>query len=555
MAKKSKKVKPKDKPQKDTKPSAAENKKQKKIDSMSFEDKLWETAELLIGAVSPSEYKNIALGLMFVKFISDRYEERRKEIENETSNPKSEIYSKTDEKKKYWLNLKDQYSSKGVFYLKEGDRWNDLKKIISTEKNLGIKIDAMLDQIEKDNPSLTGVLPKVFSGAPIPNENLQQLVELFDSITTHDSSKDAFGRIYEYFMRNFSKKLGEKGGEFFTPESIVRLLVEILEPYQGIVYDPTCGSGGMFVQSYKFLQAHKDKNQNTKQGISIYGVEKKNEVLRICKMNLAIRGIESKNIVLGDCFLDHPHSKLKANRVIANPPFNLREWGYEKLKEDARFQKYGIPTPSKAGGNYAFMEHMLYHLDEKDGRMGIVLANGSMASSGTEGKIRQNMVEDDILDCMVALPTNLFFTVTIPACLWFFTKNKDDGKTRKRKGETLFIDARKIFTKIDRVLNELSVEQIERIAGTYRSYIGEKGYPKYKDIAGYCKVVTKDEIAKNNYVLTPGRYVGAEDIEDDDEPFEEKMKKLTAEYAKLSEESTKLDKEIRKNLKEIGFEI
>lgn len=526
----------------------------KQLESMSFEDKLWETAELLIGAVSPSEYKNIALGLMFLKFISDRYEERKLEIEKETRDPKSDIYCKTDKQREYFLNLKDQYTQEGIFFLKPGDKWSDLKKIVASEKNLGIKIDNMLLEIEKDNPSLENVLPKVFAGAPIPNENLQQLIELFDTIPTSDSAKDTFGRIYEYFMGKFSKKLGEKGGEFFTPESIVRLLVEILEPYEGKIYDPTCGSGGMFVQSYKFLQAHKNEG-SSKGGISIYGVEKRNEVWRICKMNLAIRGIDSKNIARGDCLLENPFAKLKANRVLANPPFNQREWGHEQIKEDKTFAEFGTPTPSKPGGNYAFMSHMLYHLDEKDGRMGLVLANGSMAAGGNEGKIREKIVRADRVDCMIALPTNLFFTVTIPACLWFFTKNKNDGKTRKRNGEVLFIDARKIFTKIDRVLNEFSPEQIEKIAGTYRSYIGEKGYPKYEDVAGYCKVATIKDIEKNNFVLTPGRYVGAEEIEDDDEPFEEKMKKLVKEYADLSEQSKTLDKEIRKNLKELGFGI
>jgi len=513
----------------------------------SFEDKLWDTAELLRGKVAPSAYKDIALGLLFLKFISYWYDQRRVEIEKQNKN-------KTEKERNYLLNLKDSYSSKGVFYLKEGDKWDDLVKIVSSEKNLAIKIDNMIQEIENDNAELENVLPKVFAGSGIPNQNLQQLIENFDSISTQDISKDSFGRIYEYFLRNFSKKLGEKGGEFFTPESIVRLLVEIIEPYQGIIYDPTCGSGGMFVQSYKFLQAHENEKQNGK-GISVYGVETRSDIWRICKMNLAMRGIEAKNIKCADCLLEHPFEKVKANRILANPPFNMGEWGHAKLKDDIRFAKYGTPSEGKPGGNYAFMSHMIHHLDEKDGKLGLVLANGSMSAAGKEEKIRQKIVEDDLIDCMVALPTNLFYTVTIPACLWFITKNKDDGKSRKRKGETLFIDARKIFTPVDRAHNELSPEQIEKIAGTYRSFIGEKGYPKYKDEAGYCKAVKIKDIEKNNFVLTPGRYVGAEEIEDDGEPFQDKMKRLTQEYAKLSEESKKLDIEIRKNLKEIGFEI
>ena len=511
----------------------------------SFEDKLWDVAELLRGKVAPSAYKDIALGLLFLKFISYWYDQRRAEIKKSSKN-------KTEKERNYLLNLKDSYTSKGVFFLKDGDRWDDLTKIVSSEKNLAIKIDNMIQEIENDNLELENVLPKVFAGSDIPNQNLQQLIENFDSISTHEISRDFFGRIYEYFLRNFSKKLGEKGGEFFTPESIVRLLVEVIEPYRGIIYDPTCGSGGMFVQSYKFLRAHQNGNWR---GISVYGVESRSDIWRICKMNLAMRGIEAKNITCADCLLEHPYERVRANKILANPPFNMGKWGYPKIKDDVRFAKYGTPNDGKPGGNYAFMSHMIYHLDEKDGKLGLVLANGSMSARGTEGKIRQKIIEDDLIDCMVALPTNLFYTVTIPACLWFITKNKDDGKSRKRKGETLFIDARKIFTPVDRAHNELSAEQIERIAGTYRSFIGKKGYPKYKDELGYCKAVKISDIEKNNFVLTPGRYVGAEDIEDGGGSFSDKMARLTQEYAKLSNESKQLDKKIRKNLKEIGFEF
>ena len=513
----------------------------------SFEDKLWDTAELLRGKVAPSAYKDIALGLLFLKFISYWYDQRRTKLEKEHKD-------KSEKERNYLLNLKDSYTSKGVFFLKEGDKWDDLVKIVSSEKNLAIKVDSMIQEIENDNDQLENVLPKVFAGSGIPNQNLQQLIENFDSISTHEISKDSFGRIYEYFLRNFSKKLGEKGGEFFTPESIVQLLVEIIEPYEGIVYDPTCGSGGMFVQSYKFLQAHKDEQKNGK-GISVYGVETRSDIWRICKMNLAMRGIEAKNIVNADCLLEHPHEKVKANFVLANPPFKMAMWGYEKLKDDVRFSKYGTPSSGKPGGDYAFMSHMIHHLDEKDGKMGLVLDNGSMSVGGTERIIRQKIVEDDLIDCMVALPKNLFYTVAIPACLWFITKNKDDGKSRKRRDEVLFIDARKIFTPIDRAQYELSSEQIQKIAGTYRSFIGEKGYPKYEDVAGYCKVVKIADIKKKNFVLTPGIYVGAKEIEDNGESLEDKMKQLTSEYAKLSEESKNLDIKIRKNLKELGFEV
>ena len=511
----------------------------------SFEDRLWDVAEILRGKVAPSAYKDIALGLLFLKFISYWYDQRRVEIENDNRD-------KTGKEQNYLLNLKDSYASKGVFFLKDGDKWDDLAKSAASEKNLAIRIDNMIQEIENDNPELENVLPKVFAGSGIPNQNLQQLIENFDTISTYEISRDSFGRIYEYFLRNFSKKLGEKGGEFFTPESIVRLLVEVIEPYQGIIYDPTCGSGGMFVQSYKFLQAHQNGNGRE---ISVYGVESRSDIWRICKMNLAMRGIEAKNIMCANCLLEHPYEKVRANRILANPPFNMGEWGHSKIKDDVRFAKYGTPNDGKSGGNYAFMSHMIHHLDEKDGKLGLVLANGSMTAGGTEGKIRQKIIEDDLIDCMVALPTNLFYTVTIPACLWFITKNKDDGKSRRRKSETLFIDARKIFTPVDRAHNELSAEQIERVAGTYHSFIGKKGYSKYENKLGYCKVVKISDIKKNNFILTPGRYVGTENIEDDGEPFSDKMTRLTQEYGSLSNESRQLDKKIRRNLKELGFEI
>jgi len=342
---------------------------------------------------------------------------------------------------------------------------------------------------------------------------------------------------------------GRRGGQFYTPRSVVKLMVEILEPFKGIVFDPACGSGGMFVQSHKFLAARRRK----KSDLSIYGQEVIDGIWRICKMNLALRGIDTSNIYLGDSLKNDkfPDNK-KANFILANPPFNVKEWGYDQLSADKRWE-YG--TPKDTNANYAFMQHMLHHLDDKNGRMGLVLANGSMNVTGVEEEIRKKIVDADLVDCMIALPEGLFSTTPIPACLWFFAKKKDNGRYRKRTGETLFIDARKIFTPIDRIQNEFSIEQLEKIAGTYLSFVGEKGYPKYKDVLGYCKKVTKEEIAENGYALTPGRFVGVEDIEDDGEPFEDKMKKYVAEYAKLSEESKTLDKQIHANLKELGFEI
>lgn len=511
--------------------------------SKSLEDQLWGTAEQLRGSVEASEYKYIGLGLMFLKFISDRFEETKEEIIKSC---------KTEKERKYLVEDKDEYLKKNVFFLPKNCRWDELKATASSERNLGLRIDKMLLDIEKENPVLSGVLPKVYGTSTIANENLAELINLFSDqkFGTKDAiHHDTFGKAYEFFIKKFAMEEGRRGGEFYTPRSVVRLLVEILEPYEGRIYDPTCGSGGMFVQSIKFIEAHQGKKEKT----SIYGQEVKDGIWRICKMNLALRGIDTSNIFLGDSLKkdQFPENK-KANRVIANPPFNLKEWGYQQLSEDKRW-KFGIPAKNNA--NFAFMQHMLYHLDDKDGRMGLVLANGSMSVGGIEGEIRKKIIEADLVDCMIALPSNLFFTTTIPACLWFFTKNKDNGKTRKRKGETLFIDARKIFSPISRVQNELSEKQIERITGTYRSYIGEEEYPKYKDESGYCKVAKIEEIAKNKYVLTSGRYVGAEDIEEDDEPFEEKMKRFLGEYAKISEQSKELDKQIRKNMNELGFEI
>jgi len=509
----------------------------------SLETQLWETAEQLRGSVEASEYKYIGLGLMFLKFISDRFEERKQEISDS---------AKSEKQREFLVEDKDEYLKKGVFFLPKDCRWDKLQASAASEKNLGLKIDKMLLDVEKENSVLSGVLPIVYGRTTLANENLAELVNLFSDqkFGTKDAiHHDTFGKAYEFFIKKFAKEEGRRGGEFYTPKSVVQLLVEILEPYEGRIYDPTCGSGGMFVQSLKFIESHQGKKEKT----AIYGQEVKDGIWRICKMNLALRGIDTSNIYLGNSLKNDkfPENK-KANRIIANPPFNMKEWGYSQLSEDKRWT---FGTPAKNNANFAFMQHMLYHLDEKVGRMGLVLANGSMSAGGIEGEIRKRIIEADLVDCMIALPSNLFFTTTIPACLWFFTKNKDDKKTRKRKGETLFIDARKIFTPISRVQNALSDIQIQDIADTYSSYIGEKGKSKYKDVAGYCKISTIGEIAKNNFVLTPGRYVGAEEVEDDDEPFEDKMKGLLKEFGELSEQSKILDKEIRKNMKVLGFEI
>jgi type I restriction enzyme M protein len=508
----------------------------------SLEKSLWESAEQLRGTVEVSNYKYIALGLMFLKFISDRFEERKKEIEKST---------KSDKERAILVEDKDSYLEKNIPFLDKGCRWDDLMKMAS-QRNLGLKIDQILRKIEQTNPMLSDVTPQVFTDSKIANENLTALINEFSKIgfgTKEALDTDTFGRAYEYFIGKFAMNEGRRGGQFYTPRSVVKLLVEILEPYKGIIYDPACGSGGMFVQSQKFLKAHDGKNSD----ISIHGQEVIDGIWRIAKMNLILRGMDASNIHLGDSLKNDkfPENK-KANFILANPPFNVKKWGYEQLESDKRW-KYG--TPKDTNANYAFMQHMLFHLDDKNGRMGLVLSNGSMNASGVEEEIRKKIVDADLLDCMIALPKGLFSTTGIEACIWFFTKNKSNGQYRKRNGETLFIDARRIFTPINRALNKFSDEQLEKITGTYRSFVGEKVYAKYKDESGYCKVVTKEEIANKGYALTPGRYVGAKEIEDDGEPFPDKMKRLTSEYDRSTKESAKLDKEIHKNLKEIGFEI
>ena len=510
---------------------------------LTLEESLWETAEQLRGTVEVSQYKYIALGLMFLKFITDRFEERRKEISDSC---------KSDKKREFLIEDEDSYTEKGVFYLKKGSRWSDLMKA-ATQKNLGIKIDQMFRDIEQTNIVLTGVFPQIFASSNIANENLTELVNMFSKIgfgTKEKLDLDSFGRSYEFFIKKFAMNEGRRGGQFYTPKSVVKLLVEILEPYQGIIFDPTCGSGGMFVQSHKFIEAHKGK----KEDVSIYGQEVIDGIWRLCKMNLALRGIDSSNIYLGDSLKNNkfPLNK-KANFILANPPFNVKEWGYEQLKEDKRFREFGNPTPTKAGGNFAFMEHMLYHLDEENGRMGLVLANSSMTIAGTEGEIRSKIIDADLVDCMVYLPKQMFYTVQVSACIWFLTKNKNDGKTRNREGETLFIDARNTYTQTTRVQREFSEEQINKIANTYKSYVDMDGYQKYEDIQGFCKIETKDEIKNRNYVLTPARYVGAEQIDDDDELFEKKFPQLVNEYTSLLKKSQKTEKEISKMIEEFGF--
>jgi type I restriction enzyme M protein len=409
-------------------------------------------------------------------------------------------------------------------------------------------VDDAMTAIERDNPTLKAVLPKDYARPALDKSRLGQLIDLISNIMVGDEenrSKDTIGRVYEYFLSQFASAEGKKGGEFYTPRCIVRLLVEMLEPYKGRVYDPCCGSSGMFVQSEEFIVAHGGRIGN----LSIYGQESNYTTWRLARMNLAIRGIEGQ-IAHGDSFHSDRHPDLKADFILANPPFNVSDWRGELLKDDKRW-KYGMPPPGNA--NFAWVQHMIHHLAPA-GLAGFVLANGSMSSNQSgEGYIRKNILEAGLVDCMVALPGQLFYSTQIPACLWFLARDKKNGRFRDRRGEVLFIDTRKLGRMVDRTHRELTDENIARIAGTYHAWREEKDSGKYVDMSGFCKSATLDEIRKHGYVLTPGRYVGAEALEENGEPFEEKIKRLVAQLREQQAEAAKLDAKIARNLKELGY--
>ncbi|MBW2966837.1 type I restriction-modification system subunit M [Candidatus Woesearchaeota archaeon] len=508
-------------------------------EGISFEKELWKACCRLRGSIESSQYKHVVLGLLFLKFISDSYEEKREELVKKISDKKDKLYTENEEDKKYILNDKDRYD----FFIPEKARWSFLK-LNAGQTDLPKKVDDAMQLIENVNKQLLGGLcPKIYLRIRIPYDALGELINIFTKIevgTKKGKENDTFGRVYEYFIKMFAMEEGRRGGEFYTPQSIVKLLVEILEPYKGRIFDPACGSGGMFVQSLKFVKAHKGK----KTDISIYGQESIDATWRLCNWNLIFRKIEG-HIELGNTYWNDKFSDLKADFILANPPFNDSEWKREDTDADKRWI-YGTVPNSNA--NYAWIQHFITHLNNK-GMAGFVLANGSLSVGGQEGEIRKKIIENDLVDCVVALPAQLFFTTQIPACLWFITKNKG-----KRKGQTLFIDAREMFIKISRTQVEFSDEQVQKIAKTVKKYRGElKGY---KDIKGFCKKVKIKDVEKNNFILTPGRYVGFEDKEEENkELFEEKMQKLTAELAEQFVESEELQKKIKKNLRGIGFEF
>lgn len=495
--------------------------------TIGFEEELWASADKLRNNMDAAEYKHVVLGLIFLKYVSDTFMEKYNELLKEDEEFAEDM---------------DAYLAEGVFWVPEIARWDYIAKH-SKQAEIGQVVDAALDAIEKENDSLRGVLPKNYSRPELDKRILGEIIDLFTNINVggkEGREKDILGRVYEYFLGKFAANEGKGGGEFYTPKSIVALMVEMIEPYKGYVYDPACGSGGMFVQSLKFVEDHSGSTFD----ISVYGQESNPTTWKLAKMNLAIRGIEnnlgSKN---ADTFHEDLHKNLKADYILANPPFNQSDWGQPLLVDDARW-KWG--TPPAGNANYGWIEHMLDKLNQK-GKAGVVLANGSLSSNtSNEGEIRKNILEDDLVDCIVALPDKLFYTTGIPVCIWFFNRDK------KHKGQTLFIDARKMGDMVNRRLRELSDEDIKKIANTYISWQNEDGY---EDVQGFCKVASLDDIKEHDYILTPGRYVGIEEVEDDGEPFEEKMDRLTTTLAKQFKKSRELDEEIRKQLGGIGYEL
>ncbi|MEO6326444.1 MAG: class I SAM-dependent DNA methyltransferase [Thermoanaerobaculia bacterium] len=497
--------------------------------NLGFEAKLWATADALRNNMDAAEYKHVVLGLIFLKYISDAFEAKHEELESQ----KAQGADSEDP---------DEYRAVSIFWVPKEARWQHLKAN-APQPTVGTLVDDAMTAIERDNPALKGVLPKDFARPGLDKSALTRLINLVSDIalgSPHDRAKDTLGRVYEYFLSQFASAEGKKGGQFYTPSRVVRVLVEMLAPYKGRVYDPCCGSGGMFVSSEKFIEAHAGKIGD----ISIYGQESNYTTWRLAKMNLAIRGIDAQ-IGHGDTFHNDRHPDLKADYVLANPPFNDSDWRGEMLKDDKRWV-YGVPPAGNA--NYAWVQHFIHHL-APTGLAGFVLANGSMSSNQSgEGEIRKAIIEADLVDCMVALPGQLFYSTQIPVCLWFFARDKRKGRFRDRRGETLFIDARKLGTLIDRVHRELTDEDIAKIAGTYHAWRGDKDAGAYADVLGFCKAAKLEDMVKHGYVLTPGRYVGAEAAADDLEPFAEKFARLRAQLEEQLAEGAKLDGQIRENL-------
>ena len=492
--------------------------------SLGFEQQIWAAADILRGNMDAAEYKHVVLGLIFLKYISDKFEERYRQLKEEDDDVED----------------KDAYSEVNVFFVPPSARWNVISEAAHKEE-IGSVIDDAMRAIEKENRRLKDILPKNYSRSDLDKRRLGNVVDIFTNIqmVEHGSTKDILGRAYEYCLAKFAEQEGKRAGEFFTPSCVVRTLVEVLQPFKGRVYDPCCGSGGMFVQSADFVGHHSGNINN----LSVFGQDANPTTRKMALMNLAIHGIEAD---LGphnaDTFHQDLHPHLKADFIMANPPFNLSDWNDGSLNDDPRW-KYGLPPSGNA--NFAWLQHMIHHLSP-NGKIGMVLANGSLSSqSGGEGEIRRRIVEDDLVEGIIAMPTQLFFTTQIPVSLWFISRNK------RQKGKTLFIDARKMGTMVNRRLREMTEEDIAKIAETFETF--DNGI--LEDVKGYCASVPTAEIAKQDFILTPGRYVGIEDQEDDGEPFEEKMTRLTSELSEMFKRSHELEEEIRTRLGAIGYEI
>ena len=497
-----------------------------------YETQLWQMADALRGSMDAAEYKHVVLGLIFLKYISDAFEELHARVLAEWGEEAAED--------------RDEYIAENIFWVPPEARWEKLQAQ-AHQPTVGRAVDDAMTAIERDNSALKDVLPKDYARPNLDKTRLGQVVDMVSNIKVGGAearATDVLGNVYEYFLEQFALAEGRKGGEFYTPRSVVRLLVEMLQPYQGRVYDPCCGSSGMFVQSIEFIRAHASGNGNggnAKGDISIYGQESNYTTWRMARMNLAIRGIEGQ-IEHGDSFHNDRHPDLRADYILANPPFNVSDWGGDRLRDDKRWE-YGVPPVRNA--NFAWVQHFLYHLAPR-GTAGFVLSNGSMSSNQSgEGEIRKNLIEAGLVDCIVALPGRLFRSTQIPACLWFLARDR-----RNRSGSTLFIDARDMGSMIDRTRRDLTDDDIDRIASTYHAWRDGKDY---EDTSGFCKSATLAEIQRHSHALTPGRYVGAPPQEDDGEPFEQKMARLTAMWSGQQSKAARLDAEIAANLQRLGF--
>jgi type I restriction enzyme M protein len=498
----------------------------KKVDNtaeIGFEEKIWSAADKLRGNIDASEYKNVVLGLIFLKYISDKFDQAYRELQ------KDEYADPED---------RDEYTSQNVFFVPAEARWSVIASDAHNPTN-GKTIDTAMGLIESENPRLKGVLPKNFARQELDKRRLGDVIDLFTNVQMAErgDTRDILGRTYEYCLSRFASQEGKNAGEFYTPACVVKTLVEIIQPFHGRVYDPCCGSGGMFVQSADFVRRH----QGNINDISVFGQESNPTTWKMATMNLAIRGIEAD---LGeynsDTFFNDLHKDKRFDFILANPPFNLKDWGGDKLKEDPRWE-YG--TPPEGNANFAWVQHMVHHLN-RSGRMGMVLANGSLSSqTNNEGAIRAKLIEADLVEGVVAMPGQLFYSTQIPVCLWIITKKK------AQPGKTLFIDARNMGTMVSRKLREFTDEDIAKVAGSFDAF--REG--KLEEEKGFSAVASIEDIAKQDYIITPGRYVGIADVEEDDEPFDEKMARLTGEISKCFKESNRLQEQIKKNLEAIGY--